>query len=274
MIKPDVLNSALPHGPWGCRGCDVWDVICAAANGDAAGLRGLLARDPNLYRAEYWYTSPLHFAVREGHLEAVRVLLEAGADPAAVRLGGEDPITVARDRGHESVARWLEEARARRGRTQPADLPTDHEVHVAADAADVTRVRALLDIDPQLVHRSDRAGGTPLHRAVAASARAVVALLLDRGAPLHALHGAGPGAERGYAAADFQAIDLALWSGPFWGLRGDFETARQLIERGATCDVVIAAALGDRERALRRRTLKTLLPVGAPLRNAHSMQPA
>ena len=35
------------------------------------------ARIPNLVR----YGEPLHFAVREGHLEAVRVLLDAGADP-------------------------------------------------------------------------------------------------------------------------------------------------------------------------------------------------
>ena len=69
MIKPPELAS------------EVWDAICAAATGDAEALRRLLARDPNLYRAEYWYTPPIHFAVREGHLEAVRVLLEAGAVP-------------------------------------------------------------------------------------------------------------------------------------------------------------------------------------------------
>ena len=251
MIKPEVLGSELPYGPWSCRGCDVWDVICASANGDVATLRGLLARDPNLYRAEYWYTQPLHFAVREGYLEAARVLIGAGADPTAVRLGGEDPITVARDRGHEAVALLLEEARARRGRTTTTHAPTDHEVHLAAAAGDAARVRALLEAEPELVRRCDRAGGTPLHVAVAASAREVVALLLDRGADVHALHGPGPGSDRGYAAADFQPIDLALWNGPFWGVRADVQTARLLIERGATCDVVIAAALGDVDRVRR-----------------------
>jgi ankyrin repeat protein len=245
VIKPDVLGSELPHGPWSCRGCDVWDTICAAVTGDAAALRRLLERDPNLYRAEYWYTPPIHFAVREGHIEAVQVLLDAGADPAAVGFN-EDLVTVARDRGHETVARLLEDVRALRSRTAPADA--DHAIHVAAAAGDAARVRALLDADPQLVHCSDRAGGTPLHRAVAAQAREVVGLLLDRGADIHALHGFGPGSDSGYAAADFQPIDLALWSSPFWGMRGDIETARLLIERGAAYDLVIAAALGDLKR--------------------------
>jgi ankyrin repeat protein len=245
MIKPDELGSPLPHGPWGCRGCDVWDAICAAAAGDADALRRLLERDPNLYRAAYWYTQPIYFAVREGHLEATRMLLDAGADPASARLG-EDLVTVARDRGHKAVAELLEEHSTRRGRARAAD--SDHPIHVAADAGDAARVRALLDAEPGLVHRSDRAGGTPLHRAVAASAREVIGLLLDRGADLHAVHGPGPGSESGYAAADLQPIDLALWTGPFWGVRGDLETARLLIARGAAHDLVIAAALGDLER--------------------------
>jgi ankyrin repeat protein len=238
VIKPDEISE------------DVWEAISAAKSGDTVALRRILARDPALCRAEYWYTPPLHFAVREGHLEAVLLLLEAGADPAAVGATADSPITVARDRGHEAIARLLEEARDRRGRTGPADSPVDHAIHLAADVGDVARVRQILDAEPQLLERSDRAGGTPLHRAVAASARDVVVLLLDRGADIQALHGAGPGSDRGYAAADFQPIDLALWTGPFWGIRGDRETARLLLERGAAYDLVIAAALGDLERVL------------------------
>jgi ankyrin repeat protein len=145
MIRPAVLESERPHGPWSCRGCDVWDAIRAAASGDAA----------------------------------------------------------------------------------------------------------FLDNDPQLVHRVDRGGGTPLHRAVASSARDVVKLLLDRGASIHALHGAGPGSSKGYAAAYFQPIDLALWTGPFWSLRADIDPARLLIDRGVAYDLVIAAALGDFEHVRR-----------------------
>ena len=247
MIRPDVLKSERPHGPWSCRGCDIWDAMVAAASGDAAGLVGLLERDPNLYRAEYWYTQPIRFAVREGHVDAVRVLLGAGADPSWMGLNNEDLITLARDRGHEAVALLLESTRAERGRTAEAEVPADHPIHDAAAAGDMAGVNLFLDSDPGLVRRVDRAGGTPLHRAVAGSARDVVKLLLDRGADIHALHGPGPGSNSGYAAAYFQPIDLALWNGPFWGTRGDIETARLLLNRGAVHDLVIASALGDLE---------------------------
>src|SRR2546426_9615434 len=117
MIKPPELASNAPFGSWSCRGCDVWDALCAAVAGDAEALRRLLERDPNLYRAGYWYTQPIHFAVREGHLEAVRVLLEAGADPAAGGLSGESLITVARAPGPQTGAPLLAEGPAPRGPT-------------------------------------------------------------------------------------------------------------------------------------------------------------
>jgi ankyrin repeat protein len=242
MIQPDELRTERPYGSCGSRGCDVWDAICAAVSGDVAALRGLLERDPNIAR----YHQPIHFAACGGHLEAVRVLLDGDADPDA-EFNGADPVTAARDRGHEAVARLLEDARIRRGRARPA--AADHPIHDAAAAGGIARVRALLDAEPGLVHLSDRSGSTPLHRAVAASAREAASLLLDRGADIHALHGAGARSERGYAAVDFQPIDLALWNGPFWGIHGDFETARLLLARGAAYDLVIAAALGELERA-------------------------
>ena len=244
MIRLDKLASKLPHGPWFSRGCDVWDTICAASTGDGAALRLLLERDPNLYRAEYWYTQPIHFAVREGHLEAVQILLDAGADPAVVGFR-EDLVIMARDRGYEAVARLLEASRARRGSATPA--ATDHAIHVAAALA-ISSGCARFLTPRRNWFTASTARGTPLHRAVAASAREMIGLLLDRGADINAVHGAGPGSDSGYAAAGFQPIDLALWNGPFWGVRRDIETARLLIDRGAAHDLVIAAALGDMER--------------------------
>ena len=166
-------------------------------------------------------------------------------------------------------------------RLPPSTASEDHPIHAAAEGGDLRRVRALLDSEPALVHNINRAGGHPLHRAVVGGADAVVALLLERGADLHAVHGAGIGSAAGYAPQDRQPIDLAIWGGPRQGGRPGWshlvwmlrcfvgmvkwrlwkkrrwnghlvpcrpELARLLIARGATYDLTIAAALGDSEQ--------------------------
>lgn len=203
-----------------------------------ATLRLLIAGDPNLVR----YSEPLHIAVREGNLAAVRVLVDAGADAEGVGSGGESLATVARDRGHDDVAAFLETLAGRSTRTTPAPLETaDHPIHTAASSNDGGTIRRLLDAEPELVRLGDRKGGAPLHRAVLASAHAAIRVLLDGGADIHARHGSGPGDAESYAAVDFEPIDLAL----FWHGGRDTATARLLLDRGAACDVTIAAALGD-----------------------------
>ena len=65
------------------QGQAIWETMCAADAGDTAALRRLLDKDPGLSRSEYWYQHPLHYAVRGGHLEAVKLLLDAGGDPGS-----------------------------------------------------------------------------------------------------------------------------------------------------------------------------------------------
>jgi ankyrin repeat protein len=238
MIKPRELESD--------QGRDIWDTVTAAATGDTPALQRMLARDPSLGRAQYGYTQPIHFAVRAGHLEAVQLLLDAGADPEWNGYHDGSLIEMARDRGHESVARLLEGACRRRERVAPRD---DHPIHQAAQADDVVRILELLDAEPTLVNRGDRYGGTPLHRAVLGSARCAISLLLDHGADIHAIHSVARGAGWGWWAVDLQAIDLALWGTNCWApQKRDFETARLLLARGAAFDLTIAAALGDLDR--------------------------
>ncbi len=228
MIQPPEMESDL--------GRDVWDTITAAAAGDTVTLQRLMERDRNLSRAEYFYAPPIHFAVREGHAEAVRLLLDAGAAEAEWNSCDlDDLIEIARDRGHEDIALLLDEVRGRRGPIAPAE---DHPIHMAAERGDVQSVRDMLKGDATLLNRRDSDGRTPLHRAVMGSAHEVMALLLDRGADIEATDGTGS-----------QALDVAVWSRrPQVPARDDFHTARLLLSRGATCDLTTAAALGDLDR--------------------------
>src|SRR5262245_58282377 len=107
LIKPPELNTP--------RGEEIWAVITAAASGDTATLRRLVDRDPSLSQEGYFYTPPIHFAVREGHRAAVEILLEAGADSEWNGLYGESLIEMAKERGYSDVADALETARNRRG---------------------------------------------------------------------------------------------------------------------------------------------------------------
>ncbi|HVY94505.1 MAG TPA: ankyrin repeat domain-containing protein [Bryobacteraceae bacterium] len=219
---------------------DVWQMITAASIGDTATLQRLLNQNPELGQATGDYEQPIHFAARAGHLEAVRLLLAAGADPEWNGYHDVSLIEMARERGYEEIARTLEHARDRRGRAAPLD---DHPIHEAAQSNDVARLRTFLDDDPFLVNRRDRMGGAPLHRAVRGAARNAIAFLLDRGAKINAIHSVARGANCGCSPIDLAPIDLAL-------NRRDTDTIRLLLNRGATCDLTIAAALGDRERIL------------------------
>jgi ankyrin repeat protein len=231
LIRPVELASG--------GGRDIWDTIVAASNGDVAALRRLLERNRRLARAEYWYAPAVHFAAREGHAEAVRLLLEAGADPDRNGLNDRSLVEMTRERGYEEIARMVERARDRRGRV--AVEAVDHPIHRAAALGDIDTVRALLDADASIVDRGHPRGVTPLHLAVIGGSSQVVALLLDRGASLHACS----------TSHDLQAIDFAVWgeAAAFNHTNGQ-PRAREavvqlLVSRGAVYDLTIASALGD-----------------------------
>ena len=233
IIKPPELDSE--------AGGAIWDALTASDNGDVDTLRRLLERDPRLSRAEYWYTPAIHFAVREGRPAAVQLLLDAGADPEWNGLHDGSLIAMARDRGHAEIARLLEAARDRRGRVVPRS--DGHPIHAAITREDATEVCRLIDADPGLVDIGNAIGASPLHRAVGRGAHELAALLLDRGANVHASLSAARGLGGGFWT-DLQAIDLAIWDGRH---PGDGRMIRLLLEHGVTPDLTVVAALGDIE---------------------------
>ena len=237
LIAPAMTDALWQDNPgaWGCEPADIWAMLCAALMGDAARVRALAKRAPDLVRAEYWYTQPLHFAVREGHVDVVKTLLALGADPTYRRYSHEALATVARDRGHEEVARIVEDARVALGLGAGS-----HEVHGAASAGDADRLRALVTADRSLLDRGDDEGFTPLHRAVEAGEAECVHLLLEFGAAPDAVQAGGGGnrPDAWYRPAGQRPIDLAL-------RRNDTDMVRVLLASGAALTIDVAAAMGD-----------------------------
>lgn len=82
--------------------------ICVPANwGFPHLVQKRLAEDPSLVNFFDGQATPLHAAVRGGNLEAVRMLLDAGADPAVRDVEGKSPLEVATAAGHVWVVEML-----------------------------------------------------------------------------------------------------------------------------------------------------------------------
>ncbi len=240
-------------GRW--HGEDIWQVLTAARDGDLERLRALVERDPTLVQAEFWYTPPLHFAVREGHLDAVRLLTETGADIFHRTLYSQETLLdVALDRGHDDVAHHLRGELRRRANSEG----DRHAIHDAVAASETTAIERLLAAQPDLVNRGDALGRRPLHYAVEAGRKELADLLLDRGAQVDA---AGFSSDDRLGGYGFRPVALALWHHPYWRQRNDYDIARRLLARGARYSITIAAALGDEDR------VRELLGTNAALAN-------
>ena len=116
-------------------------VIKAAKKGDTAALRQLIKTDKSLLSArDKDGSTPLHCAAWKGHGEAVRLLLDAGADIHAKSQNdhyGDTPLHAAAHGNQKDVVKLLIEyganvnARNRAGRT-PLGETTSHNATAAA----------------------------------------------------------------------------------------------------------------------------------------------
>ena len=89
----------------------VWDTLVASKDGNLERLKALVEECPGLVYAQYNYTPPIHFAVREGHIELVNFLLANGAlDPRYITYPFKDTlVTIAEDREHFEIVELLKE---------------------------------------------------------------------------------------------------------------------------------------------------------------------
>lgn len=179
-------------------------VITSARDGDLPALRRLLDEDPAAVAARGWMgETPLHAAAAPaGSSGAVRMLLEAGADPRARRDNGDTPLHRA---ATGEIAELLlagpdvEPDQRNEFRQTPLHCAQDREVTVV-----LMRSGAALGV-------RDHRGGTPLHQTGAAKAR----VLLDAGADIQALDDNGQ-----------TPLHRAVWN-------GDAELVALLLAAGA-----------------------------------------
>ncbi|NEU06833.1 ankyrin repeat domain-containing protein [Flavihumibacter sp. R14] len=112
MIQPNELKLNLPvklsNGVMSTT-TKVWEVLMASKNGDLGTVKKMFAECPELIYAQYNYTPPIHFAVREGHLELVRFLLAQGAHtPGYKTYPFQDTLQIiAQDRGYTEIVALL-----------------------------------------------------------------------------------------------------------------------------------------------------------------------
>ena len=199
----------------------------AVGDGDARALRRVLQQHEELRAAIneplFSFDSPALVSVAgNGNVELVEVLLEFGADPnrrSSWWAGGFHPLYSARS----AVAERLIAAGAEPDACAAANL----------DRPDLL-ARILAD-DPARIHERGGDGQMPLHFA---RSRRVVDLLLDAGADPDARD-----VDHRSTAAEWMLGDVQHPE------ESRADLARYLVERGASADIFLAAALGLTGRA-------------------------
>ena len=159
----------------------------AAARGDTAAMAADIARGESVDVQNPHGWTPLVYAIREGKMEAVRLLLAKHANPNILTVAGCSPLDFAVEKAHADIIRLLLDAGA-----DPNGFrtPLQDGSHCSALCAAIGQrrpdlVEILLDHGARINDASET-GLTALIRASAFDNVEQVQLLLRRGADTHA----------------------------------------------------------------------------------------
>ena len=193
MILPAEMKESHPirlHDGGVSTTTEVWEMLKASFDGDLSRVKALLDRSPGLLTCQYDYTSPLHLAVREGHVDLVAFLVERGAlDPSYRTHPFLDPLlTVAEDRGFEEIKLILQQALNTRecGDTGAIDFAKDEaqtRFQQLVNDKQHADVEAMLKVRPQLAYDETAFWGEGILSIPAKNAdHRMLELLMDHGA--------------------------------------------------------------------------------------------
>jgi uncharacterized protein len=169
MIQPNELKMIRPmylHGGIVATTTEVWNMLSASRDGDLSRVQAMAEQRPALLTCKYDYTSPLHFAVREGHLELVRYLVEQGGIDPDYKMHPfqESLLTCAEDRGYTEIASFLREsianqllvrAREDTGKIERSKDETVQRFQQMVDQGNCAAVEAMLQTRPELARDED-----------------------------------------------------------------------------------------------------------------------
>ncbi len=190
-------------------------IIEAVRSGDTRTVRNLLRSDSWLVKCQPApYVTPLQEAVRGGHADIVKVLLDAGADPDKGKP--DPPLRYALVFPKPQIVQILLGCGAKL------------DVFCAAGLGRLKYVSGVIKEDNQAVNQRDGRGYTPLHYAVANGRDKVTQFLLDKGAQVSI---------KGGVADMSTPLHLAA-------LYGHTGIARLLLEGGATKSIEIENGSG------------------------------
>ena len=252
LMSSSTAISARMSQPWFMQGCehrrdgvavdgdDAWALFCASADGALDTARRLIDIDPNLVHAQIWYAKPIDVAMREGHLEIMKVMLDADEQRWLFDHTRDwcyrTTENEMRRRGFEELVEYLKSWKTSLAPNYRPEFDALRELIRGGKAtwseeeSANAKVLSAVDAHPSLLQATDRRGLTLLHVALEAQNLVLVTALLERGAPLDAktVHGRTP---MDYAADCFPAAIPLLIN------RGVEPTLQALIARGLTDDL-------------------------------------
>lgn len=163
MRQPNELKAKLPMSLSGgvlSTTTKVWDILMASHAGDLERVKQMASECPELLYAQYNYTPPIHFAVREGHIDLVDYLLKQGAHNPTYRTYPflDSLQTVALDRGFDEIASRLDayaadpplhKSNGDNGKIHVNRSTLQKEFQAAVDKGDLLKTEQILQTNPE-----------------------------------------------------------------------------------------------------------------------------